>query len=92
LPKESLKSLEEKLAIDEIYNSTAIKGNTLTLGETALVIEKGITVSGKPLKDHLEVLGYNNALKFLKDIVKEKEKYPLNEDLIKEIHRIYLSQ
>ncbi len=53
-----------------------------------MVIEKGITVSGKPLKDHLEILGYNKALKFLKDIVKKKEKYPLNEDLIKEIHRI----
>ena len=88
LPEESLKSLEEKLAIDEIHNSTAIEGNTLTLGETALVIEKGITISGKPLKDHLEILGYNKALKFIKEIVKEKEKYPLNEDLIKEVHRI----
>ncbi|MCK4520456.1 Fic family protein [Candidatus Parcubacteria bacterium] len=88
LPAGSLKSLEEKLAIDEIHNSTAIEGNTLTLGETALVIEKGITISGKPLKDHLEVLGYNKALKFIKEIVKEKEKYPLNEDLMKEVHKI----
>ncbi len=88
LPSGSLKSLEEKLAIDEIHNSTAIEGNTLTLGETALVIEKGITISGKPLKDHLEVLGYNKALKFIKEIVKEKEKYPLNEDLMKEVHKI----
>jgi len=88
LPEASLKSLEEKLAIDETHNSTAIEGNTLTLGETALVIEKGITISGKPLKDHLEILGYNKALKFVKEIVKEKEKYPLNEDLIKEIHKI----
>ena len=88
LPQESLKSLEEKLAIDEVHNSCAIEGNSLTLGETNLVIEKGITVSGKPLKDHLEILGYNKALKFVKDIVQQKEKYPLNEELIKEIHKI----
>jgi Fic family protein len=88
LPQESLKSLEEKLAIDEIHNSCAIEGNSLSLGETNLVIEKGITVSGKPLKDHLEILGYNKALEFIKDIVNQKEKYPLSEDLIKEIHKI----
>ena len=88
LPKGSLKSLEEKLAIDEIHNSTAIEGNTLSLGETALIIEKGITVSGKPMKDHLEVLGYNKALEFIKSIVQEKEKYSLNEDLIQEVHKL----
>ena len=40
------------------HTSTAIEGNTLTLGETKFVIEEGLTVSGKPLKDHHEVVGH----------------------------------
>lgn len=86
LSEGALKSLEEKLRIDEVYNSTAIEGNTLTLGETALVLEKGITVEGKPLKDHLEVVGYDSALKFVREIVSGQEKYSLTEDLIRKIH------
>jgi Fic family protein len=44
------------------HTSTAIEGNTLTLGETKFVIEEGLTVSGKPLKDHSEVVGHARAL------------------------------
>jgi len=43
------------------HGSTAIKGNSLTLGETKFVIEEGLTVSGKPLKDHQEVIGQARA-------------------------------
>jgi len=43
------------------HTSTAIEGNTLTLGETAFVLEEGLTVSGKPLKDHQEVVGHARA-------------------------------
>jgi len=53
LSKIALKSLEEKLEVDEVHNSTAIEGNSLTLGETELVLAEGLTVAGKPLKDHL---------------------------------------
>jgi Fic family protein len=44
------------------HGSTAIEGNTLTLGETKFVIEQGLTVSGKPLKDHQEVVGHARAI------------------------------
>ena len=44
------------------HTSTAIEGNTLTLGETKFVIEEGLTVSGKPLKDHHEVVGHARAI------------------------------
>lgn len=44
------------------HTSTAIEGNTLTLGETAFVLEEGLTVSGKPLKDHQEVIGHARAI------------------------------
>jgi Fic family protein len=44
------------------HTSTAIEGNTLTLGETAFVLEEGLTVAGKPLKDHQEVVGHARAI------------------------------
>ncbi len=44
------------------HTSTALEGNTLSLGETAFVIEEGLTVSGKPLKDHQEVVGHARAI------------------------------
>ena len=47
------------------HNSTAIEGNTLTLGETRFVIEEGLTVSGKPLKDHQQVIGHAHAIELL---------------------------
>lgn len=88
LPKETLKSLEQKLRIEEVHNSTAIEGNSLTLGETALVLEKGITVEGKPLKDHLEVVGYDEGLSFIKQIVQKPREYRLTEDLVCDVHRL----
>ena len=56
-----------KALIDQLRNlwthgSTAIEGNTLTLGETAFVLDEGLTVSGKPIKDHQEVLGHARAI------------------------------
>lgn len=89
LPERALKSLEEKLAIDETYNSTALEGNTLTLGETALVLTKGITIGGKPLKDHLEVKGYEKAYLYIKSIYDKLE--TVNETTILEIHRLIFS-
>ena len=47
------------------HTSTAIEGNTLSLGETAFVIEEGLTVSGKPLKDHEEVVGHASAIELI---------------------------
>ncbi len=44
------------------HSSTALEGNTLTLGETAFVLEEGLTISGKPLKDHVEVTGHARAI------------------------------
>ena len=51
------------------HESTAIEGNTLTLGETAFILEEGLTVSGKPLKDHQEVVGHARAIDLIYDLV-----------------------
>ncbi|CAB1065103.1 hypothetical protein D1BOALGB6SA_9900 [Olavius sp. associated proteobacterium Delta 1] len=55
------------------HTSTAIEGNTLTLGETKFVIEEGLTVAGKPLKDHHEVVGHARAIELIYDMVGKTE-------------------
>ena len=58
-------SLKAQLRNLWTHASTALEGNTLTLGETAFVIEEGLTVSGKPLKDHEEVVGHARAIELI---------------------------
>lgn len=78
----------EALAIEYTYESNRIEGNTLTLQETQLVIEKGLTISGKSLKEHLEAINHKEAIDFISDLVKDKE--PLNERNLLQIHSIIL--
>ena len=54
------------------HTSTAIEGNTLTLGETAFVLEEGLTISGKSLKDHEEVVGHAKAIDLVYDFIRRK--------------------
>jgi Fic family protein len=54
------------------HTSTAIEGNTLTLGETAFVLEEGLTISGKPLKDHEEVVGHARAIDLIYDFIRRE--------------------
>ena len=65
------------------HGSTAIEGNTLTLGETKFVIEEGLTVSGKPLKDHQEVMGHARAIELIYRWLDED----LTQDRLFELHR-----
>ena len=84
LPKEALARLKKEFEIEWTYNSNAIEGNTLSLGETRLVIERGITVGGKSLREHLEAKNHIEAIRLLEDIVKKKE--PLKEFTIHLLH------
>lgn len=51
------------------HTSTAIEGNTLTLGETDFVLSEGLTIAGKPLKDHKEVAGHARAIDLIYDLL-----------------------
>lgn len=82
--------LRERFEVEMTYNSNAIEGNTLTLKETYWVIQQGITVKGKPLKDHLEAKNHKEALDFLYDLVGQKKKITISEHLIKTLHSIIL--
>lgn len=86
LPKIALQKLQENFIIEWTYNSNAIEGNTLTLGETRLVLETGITISGKPLKDHLEATNHKEAIIYLLDLIKKNKK--ITEQVIRDIHAI----
>lgn len=87
LPKYTVKSLREKLFLEWTYNSNAIEGNTLTINETKVVLE-GITVGGKTMREHLEIINHKEAISYIEDIVSENE--PLSEWQIKNIHRLVL--
>jgi Fic family protein len=86
LPKSVLERLRHQFAIELAYNSNAIEGSTLTLRETRLVIEEGITISGKPLREHFEAINHQKAFDFLEDLLKSKT--PVTEHVIKGIHKI----
>lgn len=70
------------------YTSNAIEGNTLNAAETTLVIEQGITIGGKPLKDHLEALDHFDALRYVRELAREAQ--PFGEADIRNLHRIVL--
>lgn len=89
LPKSALGRLRHQFAIELAYNSNAIEGNTLTLSETRLVIEEGITIKGKPLREHFEAINHQKAFDFLEGLVKSKT--PITEHVIKGIHKIITS-
>lgn len=84
---DAIESLERHQRIDITFTSNAIEGNTLTAGETALVLEKGITVAGKPLKDHLEAVDHAKALEWVLDFARN-EMSPPSENDIRNLHRL----
>lgn len=92
LPKSAVQKLREKFQIEMTYNSNAIEGNSLTLKETFLVINEGITVKGKPLKDHLEAKDHHAALEYLYDLIDKDKKHTVSEMLIRKLHQIIIQE
>ncbi len=70
------------------HNSTALEGNTLTLGDTHFILEEGLTISGKPLKDHQEVIGHAKAIELLYQTLRQ----PLSESFIFDLHKTIQSE
>lgn len=92
LPQSALKKLQEQFRIEMAYNSNAIEGNSLTLKETFLVINEGITIKGKPLKDHLEAKDHHEALEYLYNLVDKEQKPGLSEHLIRTLHQLVMQK
>ena len=86
LDKELLKQIKAYYRVGLTYSSNALEGNSLTETETKIVLEDGITISGKPLKDHYEAVGHSEAYDFLYTLSRKKA---VGEADLKEFHRLF---
>jgi Fic family protein len=77
--------LQKAYDVELTYTSNAIEGNTLTLRETAELIEHGITVGGKPLRDHLEAVDHYDAVLWMRELAALAT--PVDESTVREMHR-----
>jgi len=88
LPPEVTEELRHRYEVALTHHSTAIEGNTLTQSETQIVIEKGVTIGGKSVLEHLEVIGHKEALDFVIELASDQT--PLGEREIREIHSLVM--
>src|SRR5699024_7836052 len=88
LPSELVKGLRNDYLVKNTYHSNAIEGNTLTIYETKAIIEDGITIAGKSMREHLEAINHKQAIILTEEIVKNKE--AISERIMKELLAIIL--
>lgn len=85
----ALARLQETFRVDLTYNSNAIEGNSLSLAETKLVLEEGLTIGGKTMREHLEVTNHSRAIDFVESLVK---KQTLEEIDVLNLHALILDR
>jgi len=90
ISKEREAKIMQKFRLDWNYHSNHLEGNSLTFGETRMLILHGITAQGKPLKDHFEITGHDEAIKWVEEIVKGD--FPLTENFIRQLHVLLLKE
>lgn len=90
LPKAAVRRLNEQLTIEWIYNSNAIEGSTLTLRETQLILETGLTIGGKSLREHLEVINHQEAIKYVETLTAQHT--PVSSLNVRQIHQLVLAR
>lgn len=90
LNKEQEAIVMQKFRLDWNYHSNKIEGNSLSYGETKALILFGITAQGKPLKDHIEITGHNEAIKWIEELVHQD--FPINEAFIRQLHTLLLKE
>ena len=86
---ETLKSLREYYRVRLTYTSNALEGNSLTESETKVIIEDGLTIEGKPLRDVYEAVGHAQAYDYLYDL---SHQVPLSEEIICHLHQLFYQQ
>ena len=89
LSQETLKSLREYYRVGLTYTSNALEGNSLTESETKVVIEDGLTIEGKPLRDVYEAVGHAKAYDYLYDLSHDA---PITEETIRAVHKLFYRQ
>jgi Fic family protein len=84
----TIESYNDAFEVEFTHNSTAIEGNTLTLMETKVLLEDGISIGGKALREIYEVVNHKKAFRYVKQCIKEG--LPLNEKIVKDIHALLM--
>lgn len=84
----TIESYNNAFEVEFTHNSTAIEGNTLTLMETKVVLEDGISVGGKAIREIYEVLNHKKAFRYVKQCINEG--LPLSEKIVKDIHALVM--
>ena len=87
---DALARVAQKLRIESNYHSNAVEGNSLTLGETKSLILHGLTAQGKPMRDHLDIEGHDEAVKAIEEAIQKNE--ALNEVFIRNLHKVLLKE
>ncbi|MEN6622024.1 MAG: Fic family protein [Smithella sp.] len=90
LPAAAVSRLRDQILVEWIYNSNAIEGSTITLQETRLILETGLTVGGKSLREHFEVINHRDAIDYIEDLVASTE--PITPFHVRQIHKLVLSR
>lgn len=88
LAKEELKSLDDYFRVGFTYSSNALEGNTLTISETKIILEDGITVGGRLLKDCYEAVGHGAAYDFMLELARQQD-MRITEETIKTLHKLF---
>lgn len=81
-------TITEALKVEFLYESNRIEGNTLTLRETQLVINEGLTISGKSMREHLEAINHKEAILLVEEVVQQHTDF--SEYVLKQIHALVL--
>ena len=86
LSPEALSNLEHYYDVEITYTSNAIEGNTLSPVETTLIIEHGVTIGGRPLKDHLEAIDHYDAIRYVREVARQATR--LTESDVRNLHSL----
>jgi len=89
LPPALVEQVRRGLLVEYTYSSNAIEGNTLTLGETRMVIEEGITIGGRSIKEHLEALNHPSAITFIEELASQGR--DISEEDVLKLHGLVMN-
>ena len=88
IPPEAVRNLRDVYRLEWTYHSNAIEGNTLSMLETKMVLEEGLTIGGKTLREHFEAINHAEAIDYVEEIISRQT--PLSEKVIKDVHSLIL--
>ena len=88
LPSSAIAKIQDALDIEYTYESNRIEGNTLTMQETELVVNGGLTIGGKSMREHLEAINHKEAIDFIREVASKDVE--INRWLILQIHALVL--